>query len=230
MKKFVLGLLAGLLPLPAMADIAVQVRDAAGGESFGFTPGLFLVGTAGVEEASLFGGSVEQVFTGTFDFEADYGNGFTPLVTYCLEVDQDVRFQPHPDDVTGVTYKMSDLSGHGLSASEQTQLGLLWTHAYADSLTNSVLSAAFQSVIWDLVVDDSLDLLQGDFALNPGDAFTQQVVAAAGPWIDALSQGTWSNPTPLMALNHPSSQDLLTTVPEPATLSLLALGLLRRRR
>lgn len=224
----------GLSTACAWANTAVQVRDAAGGESFGFTPGLYAVPTASVLESSINGEAPVQVFTGTFAFEADYGTGFVPLMTYCLDVEQTVQFQIIEKDTQGLTYKLGPLDSlSALTATEVQQLQLLWANAFDDSMVSDVASAAFQAIIWELIGDDTLDLSSGAFALNVADPFSQDVLQAAQPWVDALVTNSWTQTVPLFVLSHPTSQDLLTTIPEPTTASaiaLLGLAVIRRRR
>ncbi len=234
-------LLAGCLFGGSAARAAtVQIRDAVGGEtSFGVsTPpgGFYLLGTGSRPLGTYTGMQFVALPSGAFDFEADWDDdgNFEQLLTYCLEPIQAMQVGINPPDSTGLTYTIEPLSSVvNLTASERDYIERLWANAFADSLTSRVKAAAFQAMLWEFWVDGSFNLAAGNFVLDNTHAHTQQVIAQVATWANELfNLGNWTQSTPLNVLTHPSSQDILVPVPEPATMALMAMGALAfvRRR
>jgi len=204
----------------------VQIRDAPGGENANGSPnGPLLAGTGSNVSGTTTNGSDGPMYMGTWDLEADFGGGFTPLITYCIEPNQDISFGFHPDDLVGATYNTDTLVNAGFTATEAGYVGILWANAFADSLTSAVKSAAFQSILWEFTEDDSIDLLSGNFRLNAMSSPADQVKALAQGWIDNIIGGTWTTSVELIALTNSESQDYLAPViPAPGAMALLALA------
>ena len=248
--RFALPVCAGFVACLAMpaAAITVQVRDAVGGESNnGPEAGYFLEQTArgGDPRGTYANGPTEPLFSGLFDFEADYGQGWQELLTYCAEPVQGIQFGLNPPDTVGLSYELVPLAGlNGVTPSEAAFLEILWANAFqltvaqpGDDVTEaSARASAFQSIVWEFNQDDSIDLTTNDginqFRFVLGDNFTNRVYDIASEWIGKIQSQEWTDSTPLYALYSEVSQDLLTTVPEPGTaLALLAgLAFIRRRR
>jgi len=215
----------------------VQVRDAVGGEFANGNPGgPLLDGTGSTLNGSASNGSDGPLYVGTFDLEADYGSGFTPLITYCIEPNQMFLFGYNPPDSVGITYQTDSLTnGHGFTATEANYVRILWANAWADSQTSAAKAAAFQSVVWEFTEDNSINLTAGNFRLNPADAYSDQVRGIAQGWIDNITGGVWTTAANLIVLTHPESQDYLAeVVPAPGAAvalvgGLMAIGLRRRR-
>ncbi len=205
---------------PANAGPIVMVRDEAGGS------GYYRTGTTSRLHATLDGSSFTSLYSGTFAFEADYGAGWTPLTTYCIDPYQPVRFANFPQDRAGWPYDLVALDAlDGITTPERDQLELLWENALASSLTDRVHAAAFQVIIWELKIDDALDLASGDFRLDTSRQYEADVASVAQPWIDELAApSTWTKRAPLWGLYSEASQDFITPIPEPATLLLLIGG------
>jgi hypothetical protein len=232
----ILAVAAGLFAPPAFAQL-VQVRDAVGGESEnGNPPGFYLTGTGALTRST---NGLDEFFrdiaTGTFDLEYDLGlgAGWQELLTYCLEITQQIGFGVNTEDnAVGLPYELEPLTAFpGLTGADQIALEILWSNAHADSMTSPVKAAAFQALTWELVIDGSVDLLSGGFILDD-DPHAAAVLAQANAWYDNIENGTWTTRTELMLLSHPDSQDLIIPIPEPATLSLLLIGagaVLRRK-
>ncbi|RMF81455.1 MAG: PEP-CTERM sorting domain-containing protein [Planctomycetota bacterium] len=257
--RFALPVCTGLLFSLATSAFAVtvQVRDAVGGESNnGPEPGYFKEDTArgGDPRGTYSNGPTEQLFSGMFDFEMRMdggGDGPPPqqewqeLLTYCAEPFQGVGFDINPPDDVGLPYEIVPLAGtNGITPDEAVFLEILWANAFPLTIPNpgddvteaSARASAFQILVWEVNQDDSIDLTTNDgvnqFRLTLGDSFTNRVYDIAQEWIDLIQTEQWTERTTLYALVSDYSQDLLTTVPEPASaLSLLAgLLLVGRRR
>ncbi len=217
-------LLAAVLSVLLVADEAtgsIIVRDPDGGSVF--YPGTQGTIKAAIEEEDGF----SSLYTGMFEMEADYqdGNGFVPLLTYCMDVDQ-----PLGQKKSGRTY--SDLipladAGLALTPDEVDMLEILWANAFLTSMTGKKEAGAFQVILWELTRDDNpgdVDLLSGNFRLNANHGFTDDVYVTADQWVNYIVQGTWTDSAPLYVLHNAQYQDLITSVPEPVSLSLVALG------
>ena len=235
----------GVVGVAALALVAadrtqaalVQVRDAVGGEFANGNPGgPLLDGTGSTLNGSASNGSDGPLYVGTFDLEADYGSGFAPLITYCIEPNQNFLFGYNPPDSVGITYQTDTLTnGHGFTATEANYVQILWANAWADSQTSAAKAAAFQSVVWEFTEDNSINLTAGNFRLNPGDTYSNQVLGIAQGWINNITGGVWTTAANLIVLTHPESQDYLAevTVPAPGAAVALLGGLLacgRKRR
>lgn len=231
-------LFLGLISTFASAQ-TVQVRDSVTGENEdGVPPGFFLTGTGATTTAT---NGLDEFFrdmhTGTLDLEYDLGLGasWQDLLTYCLELTQQIGFGVHTmdNDAVGLPYELEPLSAFpGLSGPDQVALETLWSNAFADSMTSRVKAAAFQSLAWELATDASVDLQAGGFQLDENDPEAASVLAQANTWYTNIENGTWTSRTELMLLTNPESQDLIIPIPEPATLTLLLIGagaVLRRR-
>ncbi len=221
------GILVGLFVSVVTAEATtVQLRDAVGGESATGEPGwYFLTGTGSITSGTIDNGSFGDLRGGTYSFEADYGMGWESLLTYCLEPDAQIGFGVNTGSAVGLPYELTTLDQFaGLTATDEDYIEILWANAFAESQTSREKAAAFQMIVWELVRDGGFDFSAGTFQLNGNDAFTAGVIAQAQQWVGNIDGGQWTSRTDLQLLSHPDSQDYLTPVPEPATVSLLLLG------
>ncbi len=208
--------------LPADAAGSIIVRD---------TDGVFVSGTKGTIKAGVDGGGWKSILAGTFDLEADYGDGYVPLLTYCIDLDQYLGAR-----ASGREYELEPLTtpGLGINEIEAELMETLWFNAFDLSMTDKVHAGAFQVILWELTRDDDLDLLAGDFRLNIGHGHTNNVYDLASDWLGYIEDDTWTLSMDLAALTSPSHQDLVTHLPEPTTWAMLGVGgvlmLVRRRR
>jgi len=220
---------------PALAT-TVQIRDAVGGESATGEPGwYFLTGTGSISSGTFNNGSFGDLRGGTYAFDADYGAGWVPLRTYCLQPDEGIGFGMNNGGAVGIPYELTTLDQcPGLTPADQNLIETLWANAFTDSQTSREKAAAFQMIVWEAVRDGNVNLTADSFRLNGGDPFTAGVLAQTQQWVNNIEGGEWTSRIPLMLLTNPTSQDFLTPVPEPATISLLVLGgaaaVLRRRK
>lgn len=237
-KLIITTALVGLaLSATAAQASFVQVRDAMGGESASGEPGgLYLVGTGNSLRGTADGGTNAFLFTGTFDFEADFGEGFEALFTYCLEPLVDISFGTAPGDDIGEKYEVTQLNELSLSANDIEYLEILWGNAFALSQAGDTEAAAFQSVIWEIVQDgkDGFNLTEGQYDLNTAFSDTLAAKNLADEWFTNIDNGTWTQRTQLAALTSGASQNLLFAHPTPGTAVCTAAGLgmigIRRRR
>ena len=220
-----------LIATSALADpIEVQIRDSAASD------GYYVPGTGSRKmKATADGGDFGSIWTGTFELEADYGDGWIPTYTYCTEPTQYIKFGTQPDDTVGLTYHVTPLNEYApVTNGEADFLGILWANAFDASITSNKNAAAFQAIVWETTVDNDFNFAGGDFKLNQADGFTADVVDIADAWMTNILDQTWTESVLLTALTNPRSQDFLTTeIPEPSSVVLTAAGvmmLLSRRR
>jgi len=211
-----IALLLLLVTSTTMADsIDVQIRDSASSD------GYFVPGTSSSRlQATATGGSFHSIYTGTFNLEANYGVGWGPLNTYCLQPTLGIRFGTYPYDTTGRTYTYTSMDDYApITDDESDFLGVLWANAFDDAMTGRKTAAAFQAIVWETAVDDSFNLTGGDFRVNGSSTFSSNVLAIADDWVSNIDADIWTDRVSLAALTNDCSQDFLVPSVVPTTTS-----------
>lgn len=153
----------------------------------------------------------ETVMAGEIGITTDQGS----FLTYCTELKQTLDIaanyfinKTYANDLISRLFAVSGFYGPG----------------GVSSLNDK---AALQVAIWEAVYDSAPgNLGAGNFAVTGADAAATAAIGTAGNFLtaaNALAPNTYS--TVLWAFESPTSQDLVTAVPEPSTYALMLAGL-----
>jgi PEP-CTERM motif len=169
-----------------------------------------------VHIASANPATAEYVYAGGFSTT----DGVNRFVSWCVDILQDTYLGQSVNDYTLV----DAASVSQIGAARADALARLAT-AHLGQVNNGTSAGAFQLAVWEIVYETAgaaLNINSGNFsAFGASDAS----LALAQSWLGSLAStstynvGVWVSPT---------HQDLavFTTVPEPASLGLLAVGLI----
>lgn len=217
-KLMTVGALASLTSVavagPIVPGDVVRVSNQAGGA---FTPTPIAGDANGLKRNVTFlldGQNSMRVTAGMFvlDKRANQrGSSWEQFYSFCLQ--PDVWLMPFSNPYTA--YSVAD-------STYNTQLDELWGRNFA-SVASDVTAAAFQVAVWELAYDGDGSLSTGSFQLQSGGAVNR----LATQWLNALD-GTGPTGNIAILRNNPNKadrQDLITAVPEPASMALLLLGL-----
>lgn len=210
--------LSAAVAIPAAADLIqpgdlVKVKNKAGNA---FTPTPIAGDSNGLYSNLTFRlDDRRNVRVSAGQFVLDYktpGQRWTEFYSFCLQ--PDVYLMPFSNP-----YGVDSLATSGYNA----DIGELWGRHY-QSVSSDITAAAFQVAIWELAYDGDRSLDTGSFkVLN-----NASVKNLASQWLASID-GTGPQGAGLRVLgsnpNKRDRQDLITSVPEPGSLALIALGL-----
>lgn len=139
----------------------------------------------------------------------------SPFITYCVELSESFSFGTKP--MTGYAIASGD-SYFGSAKAEQLGRLMTWVAAHPQAVDTAPESTALQLAIWNIVYDGDWNVgSQGQF--RDSSAF-----APAADSLLAQARAMSGSSLRVFALTKSGSQDflLLQTVPEPASLALVA--------
>ncbi|MBX9702335.1 MAG: PEP-CTERM sorting domain-containing protein [Acetobacteraceae bacterium] len=218
---------AVLAPMTDAAAGPVLVRDGNGGDVFNGN------GVGSVNLTINVNGANKGVAAGAFALQYSTNNGgsWTNLLTYCLEPDELLGISGSTPVAGDLVSSIASTSEYAASASD---ISRLYRTYFADSLTSSTKSAAFQVAMWELAYDTGKNLALGAFRFTTAGG----VLTQASTY---LNMANWVPTGDVGVILRIGNQDLLmdappnpVEVPEPMSLALFGLGLaglgLARRR
>ncbi|NNM76598.1 PEP-CTERM sorting domain-containing protein [Sphingomonas sp. ID1715] len=210
--KLALATAALALALPGSAEAAYQIN------SYNWAPGS-LTGTIKYTPTNL----SLNVGIGRFRLNGtDLATGkATSFLTYCVDIFH--TLQPAVFDFASVSTLVPN-------ATKQNQLLTLLAHAdplIALSSNKAETAAAVQLAVWEIANETgpTYDFATGTFRSSGGNSDGARALATS--YLGKVTSGAWAAPTgQLKLLYSPNSQSqLLSSVPEPATWSLMIGGL-----
>lgn len=155
---------------------------------------------------------------------------------YCVELAESIGSgNQHHNNVTTLLGSTTT-SGVLFDAVRTRNLQLLWGNAFSLIGSDAKKSAAFQLAQWEITFDDDLSLSKYGATHKlyvKDDQYQSGITNVARDWLEQIRNNNWTQQKGLVLLSGHGIQDLVTTVPEPTTIGVLAVGglaLLRRKR
>ncbi len=201
---------------PTAADAsAIWVRDGNGDTVFNGGPGS-------VNLTVTVNGASTAVAAGAFALQYSFDQtDWTNFLTYCLEPDELLAVSGTTPRIGSLTSGIGNAAEYASTAAALRGLVNTW---FADSLTSATRSAAFQVALWEVAFDGNGDLAAGGFRFTQGGTTPNAVRSQALLYLNAAN---WmQDGDELDVIRRTGSQDLIVQITEPATLALLAMGLL----
>lgn len=168
--------------------------------------------------------TINNVFAGELDWTwlTAPPPGFGPnIYTYCVDVLQDVT---NPEQVTvQSTNDMTPITAPGTVTDGGDKVAWLFDH-FAAQVHNSGTNdqaAGLQIAIWEALYDTTANLAGGNITFA---GLSLGVQTAATTFLNALYSASDVSTASAVWLNSAGGQDQVTSVPEPASLLLLGLG------
>lgn len=160
--------------------------------------------------------------------------------TACVEIGENISApanNTHPNVVPllGATTQLGGYSGPVFFDALRTEAAEKLWGAFLSGVIDKPTGAAFQLAMWEIAFDTDLTLVDpaetSALFVRPSQ-FQSGITNVAEAWLTAIRTDTNDQlpRVPLALLTGPGIQDLVTQVPEPMTLSALALVLLLVRR
>lgn len=155
---------------------------------------------------------------------------------YCVELGEFIS--PGSEVTHNVTPLLGSTTDAGgtsgpvnFTAARTKNLQTLWGSFYA-SVGDKNTSAAFQMAVWEIAFDDDLSLTNDSGRMYGTDrdlATTgiqlDPVSQMAQSWLTQIASGAATKQQSLVLLSGKGVQDLITAVPEPATLFAMGVGI-----
>jgi len=162
----------------------------------------------------------QNFFLGSYNVQE---SGVGSFLAYCVD----------PTQWVSTSYKAQDKFSLGLghfltdATVRYNNVTSLFSHAYADSLTNATKAAGFQLALWE-VFNDDLNLNTG--VVKKTDSTNVTVLSEAQSLLGNLANNSWSGASidyQFTVYSSASYQDFITVtaVPEPESFALILAGL-----
>lgn len=220
-------------PAPQAAASPIQVRDGDGGSVFSGN------GVGSQNLTIRVNGANQSVAAGAFalQYRLNPSDAWTNFLTYCLE----------PDETLGISGTkiyagtlVDDLAASSDYAARASSIARMYSTHFANSLTSTTRSAAFQVALWELAFDSVVNLAGNAFQLVGSTAVRDQAAyyLNSANWVPVGDAGVIlrvGNQDLVVNLPSPSGAPVPAPVPEPVGLTLFglglaALGVVQRRR